>query len=105
MAFSAFFQREETGEAGRAAADPIDGREVAESGVERTIDRSCGLQGDLERSSSQSLDKAGHFAECTWKAPIFHGQRCALISRLHQFRDMFAALSLVNEIAEDLISN
>lgn len=43
--FLPFFQREEAGETGRAAAGAIVGREVAESGVERTIDGSGGLQG------------------------------------------------------------
>jgi len=45
IAFSAFFQREEVGEAARAVAGPIDGWEVAESGIKRTIDGSRGLQG------------------------------------------------------------
>lgn len=42
---SVFFQREEAGEAGRAIAGPIVGGKVTESGVERTIDGSGGLQG------------------------------------------------------------
>lgn len=65
MAFPPFFQREETGEAGRAVAGPIVGGKVAESGVERTIDGSRGLQGMcryLRKTFSQS-DKAEHFAE------------------------------------------
>jgi len=45
MAFSVFFQRKETGEAARTAAGPIDGREIAESRIERAIDGSRGLQG------------------------------------------------------------
>jgi len=45
IAFSAFFQREEAGEAARAVAGSIDGWEVAESGIKRTIDGSRRLQG------------------------------------------------------------
>lgn len=39
------FQREEASEAARAIAGPIIGGKVAESGIERTIDGSGGLQG------------------------------------------------------------
>lgn len=43
-AFLPFFQREEAGETGRPISSPIVGGKVAESGVERTIDGSRGLQ-------------------------------------------------------------